>query len=119
MLQRPVETGLRYRVETTRAFRFLSVLRLEERKGWKALLRAWISAFQPADDVALVLRIMPEPGEEPDPQSALARIGGFLGELGRDPAEIPEIMLVLEPLDPRPDGRSHGAVPGVRAALAR
>ncbi|WP_411280677.1 glycosyltransferase family 4 protein [Gemmatimonas sp.] len=38
---------------------FLSVFEWRLRKGWDVLLRAWVDAFTPADDVTLVIRTYP------------------------------------------------------------
>jgi glycosyltransferase involved in cell wall biosynthesis len=100
VLRRPADPGRRYRLDTARSRRFLSVTRLEERKAWKELLRAWLEAFAPGDDVALVLWIEPDAREPVDSDALVARIAAWIAELGRDPADIPEITVVAEPLDP-------------------
>jgi glycosyltransferase involved in cell wall biosynthesis len=38
-----------------RSFNFLSVFKMEERKGWRSLMRAWFEEFSEVDDVTLTL----------------------------------------------------------------
>jgi len=38
-----------------RGFNFLSVFKFEERKGWRALIKAWFEEFSEGDDVTLTL----------------------------------------------------------------
>src|SRR5262245_22496486 len=101
VLSRPTECGRSYVLETERAFRFVSILSLEERKNWKLLVRAYLEAFEPGESVSLVLRILrpshPEHtfGEEGDPIRAISEL---ISSLGRDPAHVPEIIVVAEPL---------------------
>jgi len=42
-----------------RRFRFLSIFKWEPRKGWDILLRAYLTAFTPVDDVCLVIHTEP------------------------------------------------------------
>jgi glycosyltransferase involved in cell wall biosynthesis len=101
ILERPAHPGAAYAFDTRPAFRFLAVLSLDERKNWKLLLRAWLDAFRPGDDVGLALRLA---GLEAGPraaEAALETIAAYIGELGRDPGDVPEISVITDPLDRR------------------
>jgi glycosyltransferase involved in cell wall biosynthesis len=70
-------------------FTFLSTFQWTRRKGWDVLLRAYLGAFERWDDVTLVLRSYYGRGEPITP-----RILACLAELGRDPEDIPRIVVL-------------------------
>lgn len=74
-----------------RGFAFLSVFQWTLRKGWDVLLRAYLAAFAPDDDVCLVLRAYPFVAKTPP---LAARIDAYVRQLGHDPARIPPIVLL-------------------------
>ncbi|NOZ28643.1 MAG: glycosyltransferase [Chloroflexi bacterium] len=82
-----------------RGFTFLSVFQWSKRKGWDVLLRAYLSAFTPEDDVCLVLRTYPGREEFPPIRE---RIDRYIRELGYDPEHVPPIRL-LEDFIPEVD----------------
>ncbi len=85
-------SGERLTVAGARGYNFLSVFDWTLRKGWDVLLRAFCSEFQAAEDVALILKIHSSSGRTV--QSIADEISAFLvGELGRDPATVPDIIL--------------------------
>jgi glycosyltransferase involved in cell wall biosynthesis len=53
------------------SFRFLSVFRWQERKGWDVLLQAYLQEFDADDDVELILRVDPFGPGTPDIDSAV------------------------------------------------
>lgn len=61
---------------------------------WREALGAYLSAFNPGADVALVIRA--EPGDEDAAGQVLAAIEG----LGRDPETIPDVVIVDQALSP-------------------
>lgn len=73
---------------------------------WIEALRAYLAAFEPADDVALVIRAEPgeprTPGEpgEPGAPAAAERVLAAIARLGRDPDEIPDVVIVDRALSP-------------------
>src|SRR4029079_19417307 len=76
-----------------RAFNFLSVFDWSARKGWDVLLRAWLAAFGPRDDVALILKVHSTLGLTAS--DIRARIRAFVrDECGRDPDAIPAVQLL-------------------------
>ncbi len=80
-------------LDTTRSFRFLSVFELTRRKGWDVLIRAWIEAFRPEDDVALVIKTYCR-----GPRRPVEILAEFIASLGHDPSGIPEIVLIEDHL---------------------
>jgi|GEM_PF-1697926 len=80
-------------VSGRRGFNFLSVFQWHRRKGWDVLLRAYLSAFQPEDDVCLLLRVHPDAG---DPQPIREQIDTHVRALGYDPQHIPDIVLLTD-----------------------
>jgi len=95
-MKTPDAPGSDYALETVASFRFLSVFEFTRRKGWDVLLRAWLEAFKPEDDVALVLRTYGRGGEDP-----VAALTEEIIRLGHDPARIPEIVIVQDRLSDR------------------
>ncbi len=80
-------------IDGTRAFNFLSVFDWSVRKGWDVLLRAWVAAFKPRDDVALILKVHSTLGLTTE--DIRARIRSFVrDECGRDPDAIPPVLLI-------------------------
>jgi glycosyltransferase involved in cell wall biosynthesis len=79
-----------------RGFTFLSAFQWTRRKGWDVLLRAYLEAFERWDDVTLLLRSYQGRGE---PVSE--RIRAYLAELGRDPQDIPRIVVIERALPER------------------
>jgi glycosyltransferase involved in cell wall biosynthesis len=77
-------------------FVFLSVFSWSRRKGWDVLLRAYLDAFSPDDDVTLVLLVTPfaKPVTE-----HLRELGAFIEiQLGRELAHCPAtVVLDVEP----------------------
>lgn len=76
-----------------RSFAFLSVFQWNKRKGWDILLRAYLSAFNPDEDVCLILRTYPDRIKTPPIQE---RINRFVQQLGYAPNQIPPIILLEE-----------------------
>ncbi len=70
--------------EGTRGFTFLSTFDFTDRKGWDILLEAWARAFDPGDDVSLVLKCLTLHGVTEE--SIRERIAQYLG--GRATAPI-------------------------------
>jgi glycosyltransferase involved in cell wall biosynthesis len=70
-------------------FTFLSTFQWTRRKGWDVLLRAYLGAFERWDDVTLLIRSYHGRGE---PVSE--RIRACLAELGREPDDIPRIVVL-------------------------
>jgi len=76
---------------------FLSIFEWTWRKGWDALLRAWVDEFAPDDPVRLVIvtyRGHGAAGEGTVHEQAL----GHLAALGVGPDEVADIDLVLDPV---------------------
>jgi glycosyltransferase involved in cell wall biosynthesis/Flp pilus assembly protein TadD len=82
---------IRMKIPGRRSFAFLSVFQWNKRKGWDILLRAYLSAFKPDDDVCLILRTYPDRIKTPSIQE---RIDHFVWQLGYDPERIPPIILL-------------------------
>ena len=80
-------------VSGRRGFNFLSVFQWHRRKGWDVLLRAYLSAFQPGDDVCLMLRVHPDAG---DAQPIREQIDAHVRAIGYDPQHIPDIVLLTD-----------------------
>ncbi len=55
-------------------FKFLSVFRWQQRKGWDVLLQAYLEEFSAADDVELVLRVDPFGPGTTDVRAAIASV---------------------------------------------
>lgn len=78
---------------------FLSIFEWIYRKGWDVLLRAWATAFAPADDVTLVLRTYPINSTDlPDTKREIERrIDHFLhSELGLTRGQVAPIIIIAE-----------------------
>lgn len=74
-----------------RGFTFLSVFQWSARKGWDALLRAYLGAFTATDDVCLVLRAYLE---REGATSIRDRVEAYVRELGYDPESSPSILIL-------------------------
>ncbi len=75
-----------------RGFNFLSVFDWNRRKGWDVLLRAFLTEFQPDEDVALILKVSvySAPGND-----IRAQMRAFItDDLRLDPAHLPPVLLV-------------------------
>jgi glycosyltransferase involved in cell wall biosynthesis len=83
-------------IASRRGFTFLSTFQWTKRKGWDILLKAYLQAFSPRDEVTLVLRAYYGGGE-----SVAARLQAYITSLGYDPTDIPDIVLLEEHI---PDG---------------
>ena len=94
-------------IHEARTFRFLCVLEWTRRKGWDALLRAYVEEFSPEEDVTLVLHARPTHGR--DQHDLAADLGALLVELGRDPESVPDILV-------QPGTLPDEAVPGLYTA---
>ncbi|MBL0173442.1 MAG: glycosyltransferase family 4 protein [Gemmatimonadaceae bacterium] len=91
--------GPQYPVAGTRGTVFLSIFEWRRRKGWDVLLRAWADAFQPTDDVSLVLRTyLPGFGASAESAAWLEHaVNTFLFEsCGRHRHDVAPIVLVPE-----------------------
>ncbi|HVC24620.1 MAG TPA: glycosyltransferase [Acidimicrobiales bacterium] len=91
---------------------FLSVFEWSLRKGWDVLLRAWSRAFQPSDDVTLVLRTYPRSRFETSGDAqriAEEMLARGLYELGLDQARLAPIVVLGSHLAP-------GDIPRLMAA---
>ncbi|SMC22443.1 Glycosyltransferase, GT2 family [Desulfacinum hydrothermale DSM 13146] len=78
-------------IKNRRGFAFLSVFQWTHRKGWDVLLRAYLSAFEPDEDVCLILRTYPYKIKEPPIRE---RMETYIRNLGVDPRETPPIILL-------------------------
>jgi glycosyltransferase involved in cell wall biosynthesis len=82
----PIERG-----ETKRPFTFLTNFDFTDRKGWDLLLDAWAEAFDPDDDVKLVLKCISLHGFPPE--EIKARISRHLGSRQTAPIELNSTLL--------------------------
>ncbi|MEW5976514.1 MAG: glycosyltransferase [Acidobacteriota bacterium] len=84
-----------------RSFNFLSIFPWTFRKGWDVLLRAFLEEFQPDEDVALVLNVCVDQNLE-RPANVTNELAAFVrSRLGRDPASLTHVLLVLQDLTAR------------------
>ena len=84
--------GPQVEVSGRRAFAFLSVFKLEERKGWRALLYAFFSEFSADDDVSLHLLTYRHQGADPrNPRRVQAELVAYIHSLilSRPAASLP------------------------------
>ncbi len=88
---RPIQP---YPLEDREGFRVLAFVDEKGRTGWEDVLAGWLGAFEPGEDVTLVLAPRPGAGRVPLGERVAARIR----ELGRDSSDIPDILLVEEAL---------------------
>ncbi len=91
---RPIEP---YPLEDREGFRVLAFVDDKGRTGWEEVVAGWLGAFEPGEDVTLVLAPRPGAGRVPLGERVAARIR----ELGRDSSDIPDILLVEEALGPQ------------------
>jgi glycosyltransferase involved in cell wall biosynthesis len=86
-------------IDGTHGTVFLSSFDWSRRKGWDALLDAWVSAFTADDDVTLVLKTWSTRGLS---YAAIeAEIVAHFTSRGIDPERTPDIVLVTDLLDDR------------------
>jgi glycosyltransferase involved in cell wall biosynthesis len=80
---------------------FLSTFQWSFRKGPDVLLRAWAHAFQPSDDVVLVIRSYPLGDEARAPRPGIidAKVDDELVRLGTRRADVAPIVVVDRHLD--------------------
>lgn len=76
-------------------FRFLSVGKWEERKGWPVLLKAYISEFDHSDDVTLLIRSTLDDKNQKQYETILESIAT---ELGKDKKDFPSIHFLKDQL---------------------
>ncbi len=74
-----------------RGFTFLSVFDWTRRKGWDVLVDAYCRAFDPGDDVALLLKPVASLGHTVD--EIVAELRDELTARGHDPDRIPHVAL--------------------------
>lgn len=74
---------------------------------WIPLLTAYLEAFKPEDDVALVLRI--DPKGPLSTGQAQEKVLEVIAMAGHDPEKIPDILLVDTPLTPEREGGLYTA----------
>ncbi len=80
-------------LEGRRGFAFLSVFDWSLRKGWDALVRAYVEEFVANEDVCLYLKVYSSYGQTD--RQLLDRIRTYTREaLGREPEEMPKIVLL-------------------------
>jgi glycosyltransferase involved in cell wall biosynthesis/tetratricopeptide (TPR) repeat protein len=79
-------------------FVFLSVFAWSKRKGWDALVRAYLAEFGPRDLVTLVLKVVPHWNSTWAEQ--MADYERFVRKvLGRDPSARPRIVILPDAMD--------------------
>jgi glycosyltransferase involved in cell wall biosynthesis len=76
-------------------FKFLSVFRWQERKGWDVLLQAYLQEFDADDDVELILRVDPFGPDSSDIHSAIRSMVRRVR-----PHRPPRLRLLPSPLPP-------------------
>ncbi len=87
------QPGPAYPLPNRRGFNFLSVFDWSLRKGWDVLIRAYLEAFGPDDDVCLYLKIHSTYGK-PD-RELLDELQSYVREkLGKDPASTARIVVL-------------------------
>lgn len=85
-----------FQIPGRRGFVFLSVFQWTLRKGWDALLDAWMKAFDSNDDVCLVLRTYPGTVKEPRIE---VRIEDYLRSKGRNLGNVAPIIVLSDFID--------------------
>lgn len=78
-------------IKNRRGFAFLSVFQWTYRKGWDVLLRAFLSAFSPHEDVCLILRAYPYGMRQPPLKERIRR---YVESLDFDLKKSPPIILL-------------------------
>lgn len=81
-----------YPLHGRRGFALLAFVDAANRCGWQEVLAAWLAAFEPDDPVTLVCAPRPGLGRLPLGE----RVAGAIRGWRRDPAAIPEVLLVEE-----------------------
>jgi len=79
------------RINGARGFNFLSIFDWTLRKGWDALIRAFVAEFKTSEDVALLFKVHSSLGASLE--NIVRCVESFLIDtLGRDPSTIPDIV---------------------------
>lgn len=78
---------------------FLAAFDFSLRKGWDVLLDAWCTAFASHDDVTLVLKVW-STTRGMDAAAIHAALAGRIAAGGRDPARVPDIVIIDDLLGP-------------------
>eukprot|EP00754_Rhynchopus_humris_P023257 Rhum_TRINITY_DN14827_c3_g1::Rhum_TRINITY_DN14827_c3_g1_i1::g.122042::m.122042 len=80
-------------------YKFLSVFKLEDRKGWDVLLAAYLAEFKAGDRVSLYLAcyIWGE-ADSRNPAAVMRKVLAKAKELGYDPEALPHIEVVTQEL---------------------
>ncbi len=81
-----------YPLEAREGFRVLAFVDEKGKTGWEEVVAGWLGAFEPGEDVTLVLAPRPGVGRV----SLGERVASRIRELGRDSSDIPDILLVEE-----------------------
>jgi len=76
------------KIEACRGFTFLSVFEWSQHKGWDVLLRAYMRAFSPAENVNLILHATVRDGKP-----VKERVEEFAASIGRKLSECPRILI--------------------------
>lgn len=82
-------------VPGARGFNFLSVFEWNICSGWDALVKAFVEEFAPEEDMALILKTRPT-ANVPVQQIEEELIHYLTQTLGRDPENIPDLILMNE-----------------------
>ncbi len=84
-------------VQGARGFNFLAVLEWNRCSGWDALINAFVEEFSAEEDVALILKT--RPAAKATVQQIEEELIEYLTQtLGRDPENIPDLILMNESL---------------------
>eukprot|EP01062_Namystynia_karyoxenos_P069563 TRINITY_DN65039_c0_g1_i1.p1 TRINITY_DN65039_c0_g1~~TRINITY_DN65039_c0_g1_i1.p1 ORF type:complete len:919 (+),score=224.63 TRINITY_DN65039_c0_g1_i1:133-2889(+) len=80
-------------------YKFLSVFKWEERKGWDVLLDAYFKTFTARDPVSLyLLCYLWEDADSRNPKRILGLVRGHAKQLGLDLAQLPHVEVITEQL---------------------
>jgi len=84
----------RLNIAGARGFNFLSIFDWELQSGWDLLVNAFVTEFDRTEDVALILQTRPGSGNPISSTEIGSQLVSFVRDsLGRDPEEIPDIIL--------------------------
>ncbi|NJB66729.1 glycosyltransferase involved in cell wall biosynthesis [Desulfobaculum xiamenense] len=81
-------------VGEAKGFNFLSIFEWTPRKGWDALIRAYVEEFSRDEDVRLIIRSYQGGGVIGDVPPVHVQLAQFLRDIGHDPDEIPRIDFI-------------------------
>ena len=87
-----------------KSFAFLAVFEWSHRKGWDILLKAYLDAFSPSDDVVLILHSWSQGG-----RPVGERVERFIMSLGRKQGDCASIMISDEPFSAKQMLSLYGA----------